>query len=416
MQLLELHFLQSVPVSCLNRDDVGSPKTAIFGGVNRARISSQALKRPIRLALQEYSPTIFAGERSKLIIIPLAERLEKKGIEHGTAVNLARQVGAHLATLDNDAAAKGVEKVKTLMFLSPAELDSIANGLSDAAAQLATIATQKPDEPSSKKKKKEKGSDIGKIVAKACGEVGLKDAADIALFGRMVASDHSLTVEGAAMFSHALSTHKTDNDLDFYTAVDDRQEEDPTVSEEDRAGSGMMGILEFTSAVYYRYVALNLDQLFYQTDRSGKACGNLAALLGSEHQSARRDIVDAFIRATVKALPGARKNSMNAHTLPAYVVGSYKSKGQPVQLVNAFEKPVNVRGDISTVSIREMLLHRAVMNRIYNLDETVTVATGFIQPKPDKDSDRENRILDVGAIPEHVTLDEFCERLTGHVA
>ena len=79
-------------------------------------------------------------------------------------------------------------------------------------------------------------------------EAKLKDAADIALFGRMVATDHSLTVEGAAMFSHALSTHRADNDIDFYTAVDDLQAKDPTIEEEDRAGSGMMGTLEFTSA------------------------------------------------------------------------------------------------------------------------------------------------------------------------
>lgn len=75
------------------------------------------------------------------------------------------------------------------------------------------------------------------LVAKACTDVGLKDAADIALFGRMVANDPSIAVEGAAMFSHALSTHKAHNDLDFYTGGDDRQKEDPTVSEEDRTGS-----------------------------------------------------------------------------------------------------------------------------------------------------------------------------------
>ena len=40
MKLIELHILQSFPVSCLNRDDVGAPKTATFGGATRARISS----------------------------------------------------------------------------------------------------------------------------------------------------------------------------------------------------------------------------------------------------------------------------------------------------------------------------------------------------------------------------------------
>ena len=80
MKLIELHILQSFPVSCLNRDDVGAPKSATFGGVNRARISSQCLKRAIRELAQEMSPTLFAGNRSRLIIAPLADALKKHGV------------------------------------------------------------------------------------------------------------------------------------------------------------------------------------------------------------------------------------------------------------------------------------------------------------------------------------------------
>ena len=77
MKLIELHILQSFPVSCLNRDDVGAPKTATFGGVNRARISSQCLKRAIRELAQEMSPTLFAGNRSRLIISPTGRRIKE---------------------------------------------------------------------------------------------------------------------------------------------------------------------------------------------------------------------------------------------------------------------------------------------------------------------------------------------------
>ena len=51
---IEFHILQSFPVSCLNRDDVGSPKSAMIGGVNRARVSSQCWKRQVRLAMHEF--------------------------------------------------------------------------------------------------------------------------------------------------------------------------------------------------------------------------------------------------------------------------------------------------------------------------------------------------------------------------
>ena len=46
--IIDVHVLQTVPPSNLNRDDTGSPKTAVYGGVRRARVSSQAWKRATR--------------------------------------------------------------------------------------------------------------------------------------------------------------------------------------------------------------------------------------------------------------------------------------------------------------------------------------------------------------------------------
>jgi CRISPR system Cascade subunit CasC len=218
----------------------------------------------------------------------------------------------------------------------------------------------------------------------------------------MVATDHSLTVEGAAMFSHALSTHRADNDIDFYTAVDDLQREDPTVEEEDRAGSGMMGTLEFTSAVYYRYVGLNLgllwdkDHLEEGREKNGQA------------------IVDAFLRAAILAVPGARKNSMNANTVPGYVLGLVKDKGQPLQLVNAFEKPVRTSSGNGFIqpSVREELLHLRKLEDFLSGTASVKLSTGTYQPVAD---DGEKPDLTAEMIPEHVNLATFCERMLAHV-
>src|SRR5215472_19205187 len=100
MKLIELHILQSFPVSCLNRDDVGAPKTAVFGGVTRARISSQCLKRAVRELATELSPKLFGGNRSRLIIEPLASELRKHGVDDPQATEVAKQVGDNLAKLD----------------------------------------------------------------------------------------------------------------------------------------------------------------------------------------------------------------------------------------------------------------------------------------------------------------------------
>lgn len=348
MKLIELHILQSFPVSCLNRDDVGAPKTAVFGGVTRARISSQCLKRAIRLHAKELCPELFAGERSKLIVQPIAEAAKKHGAPDDKAVEAARKFCDELATFDEKAFnSKRVLKVKTLMFLSPLEREQIG-------AELATILKDSKDAKTLEKK-------IKAAAAKA-QEAKLKDAADIALFGRMVAADHSLTLEGAAMFSHALSTHRADNDIDFYTAVDDRQREDPTIEEEDRAGSGMMGTLEFTSAAYYRYVALNLGLL------------EDTAHLGALSPEDRRSVVDTFLRATILAVPGARKNSMNAQTLPGYVLGLVKEKGQPLQLINAFERPVSSKNGLMEASIAALKQHHEQSKTTWGIQPALEVA------------------------------------------
>jgi CRISPR system Cascade subunit CasC len=355
MKLIEIHILQSFPVSCLNRDDVGAPKTATFGGVPRARISSQCLKRAIRELAQELCPALYAANRSRLIIDRLAQALQKHGAAEAKATEAAKHIGDYLATLDEAAEKKGTLKVKTMMFLSPGEEDAIA-------AALAQIMRKDP-----------KAKDLEKEVAKACKAAALKDAADIAIFGRMVASDHSLTLEGAGLFSHALSTHKAENDIDFFSAVDDLQPAE-------EAGAGMTGTLEFTSATYYRYAGLNLTLLADDA--------HLGALSAAE----RRTVVETFVRAAVLAIPDARQNSMNAHTLPGYVLGVVKDKGQPLQLINAFEKSISGKNGLMDVSIAALKDHHEHLKKTWGITPIAEAAI------PDK------------------TLDEFCGEIMRHVS
>ncbi|MBV5307473.1 MAG: type I-E CRISPR-associated protein Cas7/Cse4/CasC [Desulfobulbaceae bacterium] len=294
MKHLELHIIQSVPVACLNRDDLNSPKTAVFGGVQRARVSSQSWKRAIREMAKELFPQQFRGERTRLMFDPLVKEMVAVGLSVADAEEGAKKIVDALVKLDT----KSKEKVKstTLYFMSPLELQTIAKVYVDTKDAKKTL--------------------------KAIDAKSLKDAADISIFGRMVANDHSLTVEAASMFSHALSTHKVNNEIDFFSAVDDLQPKE-------ESGAGMTGTLEFNSATYYRFAALNLDML---AD---------AEHLGSMTREERQDVVRTFVEATVKAIPGARKNTMNGNTLPVYVLGVVREKGHPVQLVNAFENPIH---------------------------------------------------------------------------
>lgn len=304
MKHLELHIIQSVPVACLNRDDLNSPKTAVFGGVQRARVSSQSWKRAIREVAKDISPLHFRGERTRLLFEPLVKEMEAVNLSADDAEEGAKKLIDALVKLD----AKSTEKVKstTLYFMSPLELQTLAGTYADT-------------------------KDVKKALKSIDGK-SLKDAADISLFGRMVANDHSLTVEAASMFSHALSTHKVDNEIDFFSAVDDLQPKE-------ESGAGMTGTLEFNSATYYRFAALNLDML--------ADVEHLESLTRED----RRNVVRTFVEATIKAIPGARKNTMNGNTLPVYVLGVVREKGHPIQLVNAFENPVRSSQGYSAKSI-----------------------------------------------------------------
>ena len=314
MKLIELHILQSFPVSCLNRDDVGSPKSAVFGGVQRARISSQCLKRASRVLAHE-NHAAFEGIRSRHLLLPFTQALEAAGLDADTANKNAEE----LCKLFSKPDSKHPEQVTTAVYLSPGEISQIAQAIAG-----------------------------GEEPKKAIKNATRTDAADIALFGRMIANDPNLNVEGASMFSHALATHKTNNEVDFFSAVDDRK------GDAEDAGAGMIGSLEFNSATYYRYIAINVDLLAAPTH------------LGGLSLDERKDILRAFIQSALTSVPNARKNSMNAGTLPHEVLGIRKQKGQPLQLINAFEEPVKSQGKgFAAASLEKMNEHLSSIEKVW---------------------------------------------------
>jgi CRISPR system Cascade subunit CasC len=351
MKLIELHILQSFPVTCLNRDDVGAPKSAVFGGAPRARVSSQCWKRAIRQLAAENRPDIFAGKRGHFITTPLQSALEKEGVEPLKAQTIAKQIATSLG--DQDKKYKQGHKTSVALYLSPNELEGIAK-----------VAAQGVRENG--KADFKKGS-----LKKAIHGIPPKDLADIAIFGRMVANDHSLMIEGAGLFSHALSTHRVNNDIDFFSAVDD-------LKPEEVEGAGHIGTLEFNSACYYRYIGINLD-LLRNADHLGHfADGDIKAVL------------ETFLNACILAVPVARRNSMLGHNPPAFVLGLVRT-GQPLSLVNAFEKPIRSHKGYIEPSIGAMEKHYINLKKSYNLK-----------------ADKETRIPDKD-------LNAFCEGILNHV-
>jgi CRISPR system Cascade subunit CasC len=287
---IEFHILQSFPVTCLNRDDVGSPKTARIGGVTRARVSSQCWKREVRSQLKNLGVRI--GIRTKYI----SQMIQEKCLSMGVTQDQAEKCGNIIAqSLAKD----------TLYFFSEKEIQAY----SDFLQNLGVDAFLKLES-------KKQTNEVHKIGKKILDD-GL-DALDIALFGRMVAQAAELSVEAASCFAHAISTHAISNEIDFFTALDDYEKK--TI-----AGSAHMGTLEFNSATYYRYVSLNLGQL-------------------SQSLPEEKDLllaVQSFLKALYLAIPQARQTTQ-AGFCPWDFARVYIRQGQGLQL--SFEEPVKTKG------------------------------------------------------------------------
>lgn len=320
---IEFHILQSFPVSCLNRDDVGAPKSAFIGGVERARVSSQCWKRAVRMELQNQGIKI--AERTRLVVKKIAEQCIKLGASPEEAEKCGNDIAAMLTKTVKDG------QSDTLFFISNAEAEAIAMACKTSAAaddllQTGTFSAM----PEKELKKLLKGSVISAV-----------DGLDIALFGRMVAQAPDLNVEAAASFAHAVSTHKVVSEVDFFTAVDDMKKGD------DDAGAAHMGSLEFNSATYYRYVSLDLGQL----------ADNL-------HSEDLDIAVDAFVKALFIANPSARQTTMAAVCPWNYAIVTLR-KGQGLQL--PFNTPVRPGAgeDMVSASIGALQTRFADVKRMY---------------------------------------------------
>ncbi len=310
--LLELHILQNFAPSNLNRDDTGSPKDAIFGGVRRARISSQSLKRAMRLYFQESKllEKHNLAERSKRLVEELKTRLVARGKPDENAELAAIAAITAMGSQKQFKVTKskaGEQLTDYLVFLGESEIERLAQIIFENwDALTATKVTVSKE----LKVELEKSLDGGKAV-------------DVALFGRMLANLPEKNQDAACQVAHALSTNKVEREFDFYTAVDD-------LKPDDNAGADMLGTVEFNSACYYRYACLDLEKLKQN--------------LQGDSELLERGL-QAFLRAAIFAAPSGKQNSFAAHNPPSFIAFTVRRDASPRNLANAFEKPARPNAD-----------------------------------------------------------------------
>lgn len=294
---VDLSVLQTVPSSNINRDDTGAPKTALYGGVSRARVSSQSWKKAVRDAFR--LDNVSVGTRTKK-----------------AADLLAKAIKAHDESLDDDAVTDKVDAIFKAASIKLNKERETGALLLVSQGQLDKLAQYAIDNEELDKK------EVKKVLK---GDQSL----DLALFGRMVADNPELNVDASAQVAHAVSTHEVVPEYDYFTALDDEQGEDT-------AGAAMLGAIDFNSATLYRYANVNVNELAHNLNTEDAIKGTTS-----------------FIKDFLLSMPTGKQNTFANKTLPSYVMVTVRTD-TPVNLVSAFEEPVTSRNGYVKLSIEKL--------------------------------------------------------------
>lgn len=339
---VDIHLIQSVPPSCINRDDTGSPKTAIVGGVKRHRVSSQAWKKATRDEFKHLLPADKVGIRTKRIVKVLADEIKLQNpelAEEALTLAAACFAAGGVKVIDpkrkgNDSDEPIVPESGYLFFISTQQIEALAK---------LAIESKVADLPIDKKE--------AKLILKSFNSV------DLALFGRMVADAPELNVDAACQVAHAISTHRVQTESDYFTALDEEKARTPG----EDAGAGMIGQVEFVSSTLYRYATVNVDALISN--------------LGSD--TVAFQAISAFIAAFVRSMPTGKQNTFANRTLPEAVLVQVR-EDQPLSLASAFERAVRpgIEGGYSTSSVKELVNRLAEIQDAFDLEAVETLAVG----------------------------------------
>ena len=371
---IDIHALQTLPPSLINRDDTGAPKSAVYGGVPRQRVSSQAWKRAIRKYFESEIDAESVGDRSKRLPEKIArkvqehegwdaERAQKEVAELFKAAGIKTEVDAKRIkalkdseeTTEEELVAAQYPQTKYLLFLSPHQIERAAEAIVAADGE--------------KIKKKD-----------ALEILDTQHSVDMALFGRMVADDAAYNVDAAVQVAHALGIHASAPEFDYFTAVDDLAEEG------EETGAGMIGTVQMMSSTLYRYATVNLDGLTRNLDSAENA------------KQAAVNFVDAFI----KSMPTGKINTFANQTMPELIYIAVRDT-RPVSLVTAFEEPVEpTTGQSLRVAGAEALAkEEAEFEENYGLQPKAAFVVGLSEARQA-----------FAHIADEVTLPELSQRLS----
>ena len=323
-RFVQLHLLTSYPPANLNRDDLGRPKTAIMGGAQRLRISSQSLKRAWRTSdVFNQSLASNIGIRTKEMGRRIYKNLVDQDVKEKDAKAWAIEIAGVFGKIKKEDKKSDdplhMLDIEQLAHFSPEEREAI-----DALIQVLVERGSGPDKDELVLLKKQ------------------HSAADIALFGRMLASNPAYNTDAAAQVAHAISVHKVTVEDDFFTAVDDLN-----TGEED-VGAGHMGETEFAAGLFYQYICIDRELLKEN--------------LGGDDALTNKTLA-ALTESAATVAPSGKQNSFASRARASYILAETGDQ-QPRSLSVAFLKPVN-SVDMLVDSVTALGNSIAMMDKAY---------------------------------------------------
>ncbi len=330
-EFIQFHVLTAYPPSNLNRDDLGKPKTAVVGGSQRLRVSSQSLKRAWRKS--SFFQEALAGHigiRTKEIGVRVEEALANgkdfQAVLEGKADEVREPVDAKKAKEYSIEIAKVFGKCKKdspeheqMVHYSPEEIVVIGN----LVARIAESG-QPPEE-----------KELDLLRSEHTG-------VDIAMFGRMLANSPAYNTEAAVQVAHGITVHDVTLEDDYFTAVDDLN------TGIENVGAAHIGELEFASGLFYQYICINRDLLVEN--------------LGGDEELASKAI-RALAEAVVKVGPSGKQNSFASRAYASYMLAE-RGTQQPRALSVAYLKAVK-DADVLGASISRLKETREKMDAVY---------------------------------------------------
>jgi CRISPR system Cascade subunit CasC len=395
---INFHVLMSHSPSCLNRDDLNMQKTAVFGGVNRVRVSSQSLKQAMRRSdyyKNNLGKPSFRTRDLGLAVEKLVESLKGEFEKELIKEAANRFVSTQLEIEEEDAeqniedapVREDVKGQKKKLAVAPWVIEEIKI----MCQIIREVKKENLDDKERAKALKKVGKTVGKgsekreLIVKDCLALALDEkinkrleeragilrsaigkAIDIAFAGRMATKGLMLPVDGALSMAHAITTHAVEpQDVDWFTAVDD------LIEDSGDTGAGHLDTQQFSSGVFYRYASLNLKQL--QVNMG--LLPNMNTEETAETRKRALEVAGHFFYMLATIIPTAKQHSFAAHNLADFAIVTFAD--QPISLANAFESPVarEKEGGYLIPSITTLNEYWRKMNNFYSLNEQAAVAT-----------------------------------------